>query len=683
MASRQPSPLDSRPKTSITFLAITISVSPVILLVILYLLHRFWYSLVHRSRTSPYDSTESLNKLQRFTYRELKNATNNFSESNTIGRGGSGTVFRGILKDGKLVAVKLLDSTSLQCEQEFQNELKILGGLKSSFLVCLLGFCVEREKRLVVYEYMPSKSLQESLFVESDNLCLNWTRRFSIILDVAKALAFLHLECEPAVIHGDVKPSNVLLDAEFRAKLSDFGLSRVKLEGEFGVDLFSQDLGKSQELWKSQELSENSNAGGLVGENGIHENEEVDFALALQASSSLKTSCKINHIDSRCCNMKGKELLSDDNGGEDCEKFMPYDYDLCDMDHCKDNSNDNVFVGAKQWGKDWWWRQDGSGELCSKDYVNEWIGTQICSSPNPHWDEEMGVSKEQANLDNCKTKSKIDEAIRKPVREHGIEYPNTETENDVQKGTEISQPVYTKKHRAMHEWWKEESLDERDNKNRDPKKSQVWSKKWFRVPHFGLGKSFHFRRRKNKMGHKECKLVNKNVEFSFSEGWRKKKARSTGSDMWSGDLFSRELSSTTSMRGTLCYVAPECSGSCGYLMEKADIYSLGVLILVIVSGRRPLHVLSSPMRPEKANLVSWSRLLARSGSLLELVDERLNGEYNKEQASLCVNLALSCIQKTPELRPDIGDILKILNGEMELLPLPFEFSPSPNSRSLR
>ncbi|XP_073295707.1 putative receptor-like protein kinase At1g80870 [Primulina huaijiensis] len=685
MASRQPSTLDSRQKTSIILLAISISVSLLILLVILYLLYRFGYFLVHRSRTSPYDSTAHLNKLQRFTYRELKNATNNFSESNAIGRGGSGTVFRGILKDGKLVAVKLLDSTSLKREQEFQNELKILGGLKSSFLVCLLGFCVDNGKRLVVYEYMPNKSLQESLFVESDklgsgnvnNLCLNWTRRFSIILDVAKALAFLHLECEPAVIHGDVKPSNVLLDSEFRAKLSDFGSSKMKLEEEFGVGLYSQDLGKSQEL------SENLNAGGVAGENGIHEKEEVDFALALQASSSLQTSGKIHRSDSRGCNMKGKELLSDDNGGEDCYKFMPYDCDSSDMDHSKDlasyNDNNNVRVGAKQWGKDWWWRQDGSGELCSKDYVNEWIGTQICPSPSAAWDEEMGGSKEQSHLDNCKTKDKLEDAFGNSVKKHGIEYTNTVIENDERKGTEMSQPVCTKKHRKMHEWWKEERLDELDNRNRNPKTTRVWSKKLFRVPHFGLGKSFHFRRKK-KTRHESCDLVNKNVEFSFREGWRKKKARSTGSDMWSGDLFSRELSSTTSMRGTLCYVAPEYSGSCGYLMEKADIYSLGVLILVIVSGRRPLHVLSSPIKPEKAILVSWSRLLARSGSMLELVDERLKAEYNKEQASLCVNLALSCIQKMPELRPDIGDIVKILNGEMELLPLPFEFSPSPTSR---
>ncbi|CAN0862302.1 Putative receptor-like protein kinase At1g80870 [Linum grandiflorum] len=138
----------------------------------------------------------------------------------------------------------------------------------------------------------------------------------------------------------------------------------------------------------------------------------------------------------------------------------------------------------------------------------------------------------------------------------------------------------------------------------------------------------------------------------------------------------RELSSTTtSMRGTLCYVAPEHGGG-----EKADIYSLGVLILVIVSGRRPLHVLASPMKLEKANLISWCRQLAHQGSngdVLEIVDERLKEDYKREEASLCINLALICLQKMPELRPEIGDIVRILKGEMEIPPLPFEFSPSP------
>jgi serine/threonine protein kinase len=154
--------------------------------------------------------------------------------------------------------------------------------------------------------------------------------------------------------------------------------------------------------------------------------------------------------------------------------------------------------------------------------------------------------------------------------------------------------------------------------------------------------------------------------------------------MHSGDLFSRDLSTTTSMRGTVCYVAPECGGGpCEHgsdLLEKADVYSFGVLVLVILSGRRPLHILSSPMKLEKANLVSWCRQLARTGNVLELLDERLEGAYDKDQATLCVQLALLCLQRQPEHRPDSTDIVKILAGEMELPPVPVEFSPSPRIR---
>lgn len=602
------------------------------------------------------------------------------------------------------MAVKLLDSASFQCEQEFQNELKILGGVKPSpFVVSLLGFCVEGENRLVVFEYMPNRSLQESLFSDSDNLScggtnLSWGRRFSIILDVSKALAFLHVECEPAVIHGDVKPSNVLLDAEFRAKLSDFGLSRLRVEGEgeIGVDLFSQDL------WKSQELSGNySNAGVGGGENEgtpplgtpPHEGDEVDFALALQASGSSKNSCKVYHnvmdlaVNSLNFNFspdcggeikggdsKGKELSPDENGGVEWNKFVPFDDELSCVDHSKELNLNAAFVGedgsrenggAKQWGKDWWWKQDGSGEFCSKDYVMEWIGSQICPSTNPEWDVEKGVVEGKSGSNHPKEMDRCEEVSEDPVREQRFEFGN----GGVEKGDSKRRRVCNRKHRKMHEWWKEEEMDEVRKKRKRLKR--------LKVPHFGLGKCFVITTRRKSRRGEDQNPNDQNTEFSFKKGWRKKKKRNSPS-MGSEDLFSRELSSTTSMRGTLCYVAPEYNGyGYGYSMEKTDIYSLGVLILVIISGRRPLHVLSSPMKLEKANLISWCRSLAHCGNTLELVDQRLKDEYSKEQASLCINLALACLQKVPELRPDIGDIVKILNGDMDLPPLPFEFSPSP------
>ncbi|KAL6570386.1 hypothetical protein OROMI_014900 [Orobanche minor] len=708
MASRQPFPQNPKPKTSIIFLAITISAALIILSAMLYFLYYIWYSLVYKSRTNPFDAGSPSKKLQKFSYRELKSATNNFSASNSIGKGGSGTVFRGILSDGKLVAVKLLDSILIQSEQEFQNELKILGGLKSCpLIVSLTGFCVEKGNRLLVFEYMPNRSLQESLFFDDSNnsndgscgtldLSLNWSIRFNIIIEVSKALSFLHLECEPAVIHGDVKPSNVLLDSEFRAKLSDFGLSRLKLEGEIGVDLFSQ------------ELSGNLNATGGVGENDdetppigtpfeSQEHNEVDFALALQTSNSSKNSGKIHHnvmglgmnfnfnSEGGNSNLKGKGLPGNESDGQGCNKCMACDDEFSSMDHSKELSlsvgminHDDIGsqnTSAKQWGKDWWWKQDGSGELCSKDYVTEWIGSQICTNPDiPDWDLEKGATQQKKTLNNTTQLGKHEEVNESSTQESRFQRLNNGTEKE---DSTRWRETHSDNHRKMHEWWKEENLDENRKKS---KKAKAVSGR-LKVPHFGLGKYFEFGRRRKPGQENENDDDTKNPEFSFRLGYRKKQknSRSVGSDMWSGDLFSRELSSTTSMRGTLCYAAPEYNGY-GCLMEKADIYSLGVLILVIVSGRRPLHILASPMKLEKANLVSWARSLAYSGSTLELVDERLKDEYNKEQASMCISLALACLQRMPELRPDIGDVVRILKGEMEIPQLPFEFSPSPPSR---
>ncbi|KAF5191851.1 Receptor-like serine/threonine-protein kinase [Thalictrum thalictroides] len=688
-------------KTRVLFLSLTISASILLFIAVLFCLFYLYYSLKNHSKTIPFDSNTPI-KLQKFSYRELKSATNVFNEANSIGKGGSGTVFRGILRDGKSVAVKKLDASSLQAEREFQNELQILGGVRSPFVISLLGYCVEKKKRLLVYEYMPNRSLQESLFGESELMSiLNWDQRFEIILDIARALAFLHLECDPPVIHGDIKPSNVLLSMDYRAKVSDFGLSRIKTEGEFGIDLFSQEFGRSQELSGNLAaiVPAETPTIGTPGESTS--GNEVNFALALQSASTSSSPFKNNRVDYNARNLnqnvngigvientykssyhKGKEISTSVIDGEDWQKFVPYSDELCSIDHSKElnlsdmsTPVDDPTASPKQWGKDWWWRQDGSGELCSKDYVTEWIGSQICPSRNPDWDEESKISPVQTDFNNSNRLYKFGNGnisqLEKPRFDH---LSKKKSEKKDLKGRKNSH----KKQRKMQEWWKEEHLAEISKKSNTAKKLETKWKKGFKISSFSLC-------RKSESGESTSRReLNKSVcysngEFSFRKGWKKTKSRSGGSEMWSGDLFSRELSSTTSMRGTVCYVAPEYGG-CGYLMEKADIYSLGVLILVIVSGRRPLHVLSSPMKLEKANLISWCRYLAQAGNILELVDERLENRYNKDQVRLCINLALLCLQKIPELRPDIGDIVKILKGEMDLPALPVEFSPSPPSK---
>ncbi|KAF6162486.1 hypothetical protein GIB67_026324 [Kingdonia uniflora] len=653
-------------KTRVLFLSIIISASVIFLIALLLFLVYLYYFLLNRAKTIPFDANPPL-KLQKFTYKELKSATNVFNGANFIGKGGSGTVFRGILRDGKSVAVKKLDVELLQAEREFQNELEILGELRSPFVVTLLGYCVEKNMRFLVYEYMPNKSLQESLFGEGPHVSiLNWDHRFDIILDIARALAFLHLECDPPVLHGDIKPSNVLLGLDYRAKVSDFGLSRVKTEGEFGVGLFSQELGQSQELSRNLEADFASSSSKI---------NRVDCNGRTTNSNSRNYS--VNMYDPKCCNQKGKKLFTVDIGGEDWNRFVPYDDEYSSIEHSKELSlnalsppNEDPGANAKQWGKDWWWRQDGSGELCSKDYVTEWIGSQICPPRNPHWDEENRNSPLKSDLS-------MSSRYESPqYAELGLESSSKNIKSKKIKDVKNC----NKKHMKMQEWWKKEHLEETKRKDNKLRKIEAKLKKrGFKIPHFDLGRKFRIHKNNAFVGKKQSEF-DPNVEFSFRKGSKKKKKTSSAaSEKWSGDLFSRELSSTTSMRGTVCYVAPEYGG-CGHLLEKADIYSFGVLILVVISGRRPLHILSSPMTLEKANLISWCRNLAQTGNVLELVDEKLKGGYNKDQAVMCINVALMCLQKMPELRPDIGDIVKIFKGEMDLPSLPFEFSPSPSSK---
>ncbi|KAK4366194.1 hypothetical protein RND71_014074 [Anisodus tanguticus] len=160
-----------------------------------------------------------------FSYKEIKAATNNFKE--VIGRGSFGSVYLGKLPDGKQVAVKVrFDKTQLGADS-FINEVSLLSHISHPSLVSLEGFCHESKQQILVYEYLPGGSLADNLYgAMSKKLTLSWVRRLKIAVDAAKGLDYLHNGSEPRIIHRDVKSSNILLDADMNAKVSDFGLSK-------------------------------------------------------------------------------------------------------------------------------------------------------------------------------------------------------------------------------------------------------------------------------------------------------------------------------------------------------------------------------------------------------------------------------------------------------------------------
>ncbi|KAG6392231.1 hypothetical protein SASPL_146444 [Salvia splendens] len=169
----------------------------------------------------------SISKTKNFTYNSLVGATNNFHRSNKIGRGGFGTVYKGVLKNGREVAVKVLSAESKQGEREFMTEIDTISDVKHPHLVELLGCCVYGHNRILVYEYLENSSIDRALLSFRKSINLEWEKRSAICMGTARGLAYLHEELVPHIVHRDIKASNILLDENFQPKIGDFGLAKL------------------------------------------------------------------------------------------------------------------------------------------------------------------------------------------------------------------------------------------------------------------------------------------------------------------------------------------------------------------------------------------------------------------------------------------------------------------------
>ncbi|CAN6212275.1 unnamed protein product [Urochloa humidicola] len=157
----------------------------------------------------------------------LRAATGDFAESNKLGEGGFGPVYKGVLPNGDEIAVKRLSKSSAQGVQELKNELALVAKLKHKNLVRLVGVCLEEHERLLVYEFIPNRSLDLILFDPEKRERLDWGQRYKIIKAIARGLQYLHEDSQLKVVHRDLKASNILLDVNMNPKISDFGLARI------------------------------------------------------------------------------------------------------------------------------------------------------------------------------------------------------------------------------------------------------------------------------------------------------------------------------------------------------------------------------------------------------------------------------------------------------------------------
>uniref|UniRef100_A0A9I9DCV2 Receptor-like serine/threonine-protein kinase n=1 Tax=Cucumis melo TaxID=3656 RepID=A0A9I9DCV2_CUCME len=210
-----------KPKVKISLAAIVASLGLAVLFIGLY---------IFKKRSTVKDGHEKIEaqdlELPLFDLSLINSATNNFSIDNKLGEGGFGPVYKGKLTNGQDIAVKRLSRSSGQGMNEFKNEVILIAKLQHRNLVKLLGCCIQGEEKMLVYEYMPNKSLDFFIFDRTQRQLLDWSQRYRIICGIARGLLYLHQDSRLRIIHRDLKASNVLLDMDMNPKISDFGLAK-------------------------------------------------------------------------------------------------------------------------------------------------------------------------------------------------------------------------------------------------------------------------------------------------------------------------------------------------------------------------------------------------------------------------------------------------------------------------
>nr|XP_043620444.1 G-type lectin S-receptor-like serine/threonine-protein kinase At4g27290 [Erigeron canadensis] len=226
-------PISHNRRTNITLIILPVVFLGVLLIVLSSVL--VWYTWRKRYRAQPKGEGKGLHdhegqndamELPLFGFSAIAKATNNFSPENKLGEGGFGSVYKGLLEAGHEIAVKRLSKTSSQGVVEFKNEVICISKLQHRNLVKLLGCSIEGDEKLLVYEYMPNRSLDSFIFDKTKSTLLDWDKRFHIINGIARGLLYLHQDSRLRIIHRDLKASNILLDLDMKPKISDFGIAR-------------------------------------------------------------------------------------------------------------------------------------------------------------------------------------------------------------------------------------------------------------------------------------------------------------------------------------------------------------------------------------------------------------------------------------------------------------------------
>ncbi|KAK9275310.1 hypothetical protein L1049_022573 [Liquidambar formosana] len=648
-----------------------------------------------------------------FTYKELHTATNGFSEDNKLGEGGFGSVYWGKTSDGLQIAVKKLKAMNSKAEMEFAVEVEVLGRVVHKNLLGLRGYCAGADQRLIVYDYMPNLSLLSHLHGQfAGEVQLDWKRRMKIAIGSAEGLLYLHHEVTPHIIHRDIKASNVLLDSDFEPLVADFGFAKLipdgvshmttRVKGTLGY------LAPEYAMWgKVSESCDVYSFGILLLEilTGRKPIEKLpggvkrtitEWAEPLIIKGRFKDLAdpklrgnfdekQLRHginIASLCVqsepekrpNMKEVvSLLKNEPKAKVMQmriESVKYGEDLMALDQASDDDDDKTGAFDESNG----YGVFGAMEVQKMHDPYGRHGDRRTAKRNTPWRiftyKELHTATNGFSEDSKlgeggfgrmywgKTSDGLQIAVKK------LEPMNSKAEMEFAVELEVLGRVVHKNLLGLRGYCA--GTDHR---------LIVYNY----IPNLSLLSHLHGkfagevqldwkRRMKIAIGSAEALLylhhevtphiIHRNIKASnvlLDSDFEPLVA-----DFGFAKLIPDGVSHvTTSVKGTLGYLAPEYA-MWGKVSKSCDVYSFGILLLEILTGRKPIEKLPGGV---KRTITEWAEPLIVNGRFKDLADPKLRGNFDENQLKRAINIVALCAQSEPEKRPNMEEVVSLLKNE--------------------